>query len=202
MESKRKRISLETKISVLTDIDNNIKYSEIKEKYQLVNLSQISKIKREKERILNAYKNGNHFKMKSLKGGQFDAVEKDLVKWVNDMNGRNVQVTMMEMEAKVQQIIKKERINGLKGGRGYIEYVMRRNNMGIQIKHGEALSVNEGTINDWKIKLNDLIRNYDENIFNADELGLFYKTLPSKTIGINLLSQIKVSRKNVVTHNK
>lgn len=108
MEPKRKRISLETKISVLTDNDDNIKYSKIKEKYQLGNLSQTSKIKREKGKILNVYKNGNHLKRKSLKGEQFDAVEKELVKWINNMNARNVQVTMMEMESEDQQIIKKE----------------------------------------------------------------------------------------------
>jgi len=50
------------------------------------------------------------------------------------------------------------------------------------VKHGDASSVSQLTINDWIVKLDQLLNDYEEDdIFNADELGLFYSLLPSKT---------------------
>ena len=38
-------------------------------------------------------------------------------------------------------------------------------------------------VNDWKVKIESLIADYQpENIPNCDETGLFFRTLPNKTL--------------------
>ena len=73
------------------------------------------------------------------------------------MNTRGVNVTVTELEVKAKQVIKEKGITGLKGGRGYIGRVMKRNGIGLQIKHGESLSVSPATVEDWKKQLPEII---------------------------------------------
>lgn len=50
-------------------------------------------------------------------------------------------------------------------------------------EHGEAASVDKNVVNNWLIKLPEITKHYAENdIFNADETGLFYQLLPSGTM--------------------
>ena len=48
--------------------------------------------------------------------------------------------------------------------------------------HGESGGVDSNVILNWSVKLKDLILNVDvKNIFNGDELGLFWRLLPNKS---------------------
>ena len=48
---------------------------------------------------------------------------------------------------------------------------------------GEAAEVREETVTDWSSRLPDICKGYaKEDIFNADETGLFYRTMPSKSM--------------------
>ncbi|KAL4104528.1 hypothetical protein QTP88_019823 [Uroleucon formosanum] len=48
---------------------------------------------------------------------------------------------------------------------------------------GEAASVDEEAVDNWKAKIPEIIANYAEcDIFNADEMGLFFRVLPDKTM--------------------
>ena len=48
---------------------------------------------------------------------------------------------------------------------------------------GESADVDEHACEDWKNNiLPDLIRPYEKDMFNADEIALFFKCLPDKTL--------------------
>ncbi|XP_052268287.1 tigger transposable element-derived protein 6-like [Dreissena polymorpha] len=50
---------------------------------------------------------------------------------------------------------------------------------------GESAGVDQQTVSDFKSRLPDIIQGYSlENIFNADETGLYYKALPDKTLAV------------------
>ena len=52
--------------------------------------------------------------------------------------------------------------------------------------NGESAKVDDQVVQDWFTKLQDLIKDYaPEDRYNADETGLFYKCLPSKTFNIS-----------------
>ena len=69
--------------------------------------------------------------------------------------------------------------------RGYFQKFCQRNNIELHKIHGEANSVPEEKTDNWFNELPNLIKDYEpKNIFNVDELGLFYKLLPNKTYRI------------------
>ncbi|XP_025208664.1 tigger transposable element-derived protein 6-like [Melanaphis sacchari] len=66
---------------------------------------------------------------------------------------------------------------------GWLEKFRKRNNISFKSVCGEAASVDEEAVNNWKAKIPEIIANYAEcDIFNADETGLFYRVLPDKTM--------------------
>jgi DDE superfamily endonuclease len=185
MSAKRQSLTLATKLGILKDIDNNVPYSDIQVKHGLKNPSNITRIKNQRKELEQGFKEGTRMDSKSLKKGKYQSVEKEVVTFVNEMTDKGVNVTLQAMEVKAKQIIEKEGIVGLKGGRGYLERVMQRNKIVVQVKHGDATSVNQVTVDDWKKRLKEMIKDYNPNdVFNADELGLFYGLLPSKTIAV------------------
>lgn len=66
---------------------------------------------------------------------------------------------------------------------GWLSNFKKRHNLVFKKICGESASVDEGMCNDWQIKLQDLLCEYDpKNVFNADETGLFFKCLPDRTL--------------------
>jgi hypothetical protein len=50
---------------------------------------------------------------------------------------------------------------------------------------GESADVDQSVVDDFRSKLGTLVANYKpEDVFNADETGLFFRTLPDKTLGV------------------
>lgn len=42
--------------------------------------------------------------------------------------------------------------------RGYLQKMMKRNNVALHVKHGEAMKVSQTTVEEWKRKLQILIK--------------------------------------------
>ena len=50
---------------------------------------------------------------------------------------------------------------------------------------GEAADVPEDVVADWAIRLPDLLSGYaPADVFNADETGLYYRALPSRSMAV------------------
>ena len=75
-------------------------------------------------------------------------------------------------------------IQGFKCTSGWLHRFKNRHGINWAHKeHGEAASVDKNVVADWKSQVNELCKDYkDEDIFNADETGLFYQLLPSGTM--------------------
>lgn len=65
----------------------------------------------------------------------------------------------------------------------YVIHVHSRHNIGQLRMCGEASAVNEQTVESWRQQVPGLLHGYsDDDIYNADETGLFFKCLPNKTL--------------------
>jgi len=74
-----------------------------------------------------------------------------------------------------------------KGSNGWLEKFRKRNNISFKSVCGEAASVDEEAVDNWKAKIPEIIANYAEcDIFNADETGLFYRVLHDKTMALKM----------------
>ena len=70
--------------------------------------------------------------------------------------------------------------------RGWLHRWKVRQNFTDHVVSGESNSVSQDMMVSWsETKLPTILKNYElENIFNADEFGLFYQQLPSRSLSI------------------
>lgn len=72
-----------------------------------------------------------------------------------------------------------------KASSGWFENFKKRNNITFYKICGESGSVSEEACKEWLETLPPILKENDpQNIFNADETGLFFKCLPDKTMGV------------------
>jgi hypothetical protein len=66
---------------------------------------------------------------------------------------------------------------------GWLESFRLRHNITFGTMSGERGDVCDQTVNDWRAKLADLLKDYrPENIFNVDETGLFFRDTSHNTL--------------------
>ena len=129
-----------------------------------------------------AFNDGSDINKKSIRKGKFGLIEDKVLLFINEMTDKGVPVTEQIIRLKASEAAEQEQVTGFKASNGWISNFMRRKGIAVQVKHGDATSVSQVTINDWIAKLDLLLKDFDEDdIFNADQLGLFYSLLPSKT---------------------
>ncbi|CAC5395781.1 unnamed protein product [Mytilus coruscus] len=67
---------------------------------------------------------------------------------------------------------------------GWLESWRSKFSIGFFKVCGESVDVDQSVVDDFKSKLENIVADYTpENVFNADETGLFFKALPDKTLG-------------------
>lgn len=182
---RRHSISLETKYEVIKLIEQNMPYSEILSKFKdhLNDISNISKIKKNKDKIITEYESTLSSKIKHIKKSSYPGIDKELVSFVGKCNSFGVPVTNNVLKEKAEKIAEKLNITGFKASVGYLNRFKSRNQVLFEKIHGVATSVSQELCDDWTdTKLPEILKDYEpQNVFNADEFGLFWKLLPQKT---------------------
>jgi hypothetical protein len=75
------------------------------------------------------------------------------------------------------------KIENFKASNGWLNKFCARNNIVFRAISGESACGNQNDVNDWTSRLPDIISNYEpQNIFNADETGLFFCAIPDKSL--------------------
>ena len=105
--------------------------------------------------------------------GQNDDLEKALFSWLKKMRANNLPVNGTVVKEKAIGYAKELQIEGFKASNGRFEIWKTRFNVSFKAVAGEEKSVTPPTI----------LSRYDlKDIYNADEFGLFYQALPTKTM--------------------
>lgn len=73
--------------------------------------------------------------------------------------------------------------SSFKASPGWLEKWKLRHNVSSRVISGESAAVDEDIVDDFCLRLPDLVEGFaPENIFNADETGLFYRALPVRSL--------------------
>lgn len=177
----KKFLSLADKVVIINRVEAGVKRSLIEEEYG-IRRDNISKIMKKKDMYLTLFNSNLNNKRKSTKMSSFPLLDEKMVLWVNDMTSREVTVSRLEIHLKALTFAKELGLTNFKAADGWITNMCRRQGVGVVVIHGEAGAVSEVTVNEWRSKLPTLIAGFHpDDIFNADEEGLFHKLLPSKT---------------------
>jgi hypothetical protein len=184
MGKTRTSIPLRDKVLILQELDKKIDRKLIEGKFK-VKKWDISKIKKNKDTIMEEFGKQLNKRIR-LKSGNFPEVEDTVKNWMTEMTGKGVNITRLEIRIKALAVAQSLGLQAFNASEGWITNVCKRQGVGITVFHGDVSSVSEITVHEWKGKRSSLTTAYDmKDVFNLDELGLFFKLLPSRSYTVS-----------------
>lgn len=181
MSSKRKVLSIEDKVSVIRAIESGGKMCDVSRLLGLPRTT-VSTIWQSKEKISKAAAQGNS--LKKLRVPTFDQIDRAMLQWFQQQRAKHVPLSGPIVKAKAEVFAQQLDIKDFKASEGWLYRFKRRHGITYGQISGEARDVNRYVTNGWLDKVwPELQARYPpENIFNADETGVFFKMTPDKTL--------------------
>ena len=153
-----------------------------REAAEKLNLSQTSLNRLLKNREAIEGQSGGDTKRR--RSGKDPAVEAAVVKWIANAREKNAPLSGPLVKEKAGELAAKLGKSDFKATDGWFSRLKKRE--GIQQKklHGEGQSADFVSREEWLENQWPTIRDgyFDENIWNADESGIFYRALPDSTL--------------------
>lgn len=177
---KRNTLSLKTKIKILEEMKSGKTRSEITKKFNIAS-STLSKILKKSEEINQKSYICRNLEQKRARKSKYETLNKSMSMWFNQMMETNARVTGPVIFEKAQQFAIKLGIPDFKPSPGWLQRWKKNENIHFRKHHGEAASADSQSAEEFKQNvLPLLLQKYAlEDIYNADETGLFYKALPT-----------------------
>lgn len=183
---KKKRTSIKDKFKALQEIESGQPKSLVAQKYNVPrNTISTWLLPANKEKIMAAFSSGTiSLKRKNLKAGKHDNLDKAVFKWFMSARSNNIPVSGLVLQEKASDLAKTLGIDDFKASNGWVDRWKARNNVTFKIVSGEAKSCTPEMTAHWKeTHLPTILSRYKlQDIFNADEFGLFFQALPNKTL--------------------
>lgn len=112
-------------------------------------------------------------------------MENVLVKWFTQTLAVNIPVDGTAVHAKATYLAQKLGLEDFKASNSWIERFKSWYNLVHKRVRGEARSISPETVEAWKDTFPSIIENYSPNdIFNADERGVFFLLMPDKMLDL------------------
>ncbi|UYV75218.1 TIGD4 [Cordylochernes scorpioides] len=117
---------------------------------------------------------------------EFPEIEEALFRWIRQANAMKLAINGNILKEKAILLALKMGQDNFEASNAWLEKFKARRNIAFKRLHGEAGSVDANSVATWKGGIiPSLLAKYSpQDIFNADETGLFYKLLPNQTMTI------------------
>lgn len=183
MSSKRKAVCLDTKLEVIKALESGQKKSEVAKQFNLV-YSTVNTIWCARAKIETACEKNQNRQTKKLRKPSHEDLDEALLKWFIQQRSFNIPVSGPILKIKADQLAGMLRIENYDCSHGWIERFKKRHNINFGKVCGEARDVNRNVTDDFINNEWVTIREQyqDEDIFNGDETGLFFKMSPNATL--------------------
>jgi transcriptional regulator with XRE-family HTH domain len=183
--AKRKlqmELSLQQKSEVLQRIQKGESQSKLAEQYGVSNT--IVSIKKNEHSIINAVEsNSSQNRRRKIKKTENEEVNNIILEFFIKFRAQNIPVTGPMLQAKAAEIASSLQIEKFTASNGWLKAFRRRNNINFRVLCGESANVDKETADDWKIHLSAVVEGYaTEDQFNTDEIAVFYRQLPRKSM--------------------
>ncbi|UYV81600.1 hypothetical protein LAZ67_20001670 [Cordylochernes scorpioides] len=128
----------------------------------------------------------NSSTLKRDRDGEFPEIEEALFRWIRQANAMKLAINGNILKEKAILLALKMGQDNFEASNGWLDRFKARRNISFKRLHGEAGSVDANSVATWKGGIiPSLLAKYSpQDIFNADETGLFYKLLPNQTMTI------------------
>lgn len=179
---KYQTLSVKEKLAAIEEVDAGVKKTAVALKYG-ISKSTLTTIVKAKDKLRN---NASRFApdRKRLRDAAHPELEKALVLWLKRARSSNLPVSGPIMREKAEELALRMDIEDFKCSDGWISRFKERHGLAFKSVSGEAAAVDKVVSTDWKqTRLQCLLQKYAPcDIYNADEMGLFFKCLPDQTL--------------------
>ncbi|XP_028656937.1 tigger transposable element-derived protein 1-like [Erpetoichthys calabaricus] len=189
----RQRPTIELKKEIIAKYERGMRVSDIAREYGM-SKSTISTILKKKEQVKEANVSKGMTIITKQRPQIIDEVEKLLLVYINEKQLEGASISEAFISEKALQIyedLKKKtpQTSALsdfvfKASRGWFEKFKHRTGIHSVIRHGEAASSDKAGAEKFILEFKKIIEEESyvlQQVFNADETGLFWKKMPNKT---------------------
>ncbi|XP_071054691.1 tigger transposable element-derived protein 6-like [Onthophagus taurus] len=183
---KKKMLMLKEKMEIVYLLDKEkLSVRDIAKKFK-IGKAQAAKIIKDKEKIRKKWQSGVSVKTKkNFLSSEGSKIDKACFEWFVKAKNQNIAVSGSFVKKKAKEIAGRLGVSTFKASDGWLQKWRLRNNVAFKCISGEAADVNEEGINEFMKKLPTFLLGYrPEDIFNADESGLFFRALSNKTLAL------------------
>ncbi|CAF0998479.1 unnamed protein product, partial [Brachionus calyciflorus] len=170
---------------IIDEVQKGTPYKEIGRKFNLKDSSNICRILKNKEAILSSYESHVSPFKKSLKKTKLEYIDRGLTNFISKCNQQGVHVNTDILRQKAKEIANENGDVNFQPSNGYLTNFKVRKRIIFETIHSESGSVDSQVIVNWNTKLKELLFNIDpKDVYNGDELGLFWRLMPNKTFTV------------------
>ena len=184
MSSKRKlnSFTLQEKMEIINLVNSGRKQVDVAAEKN-ISTSTVSDIWKNRVIIKDQYEQLN-LGQKKIKKVQYEDIDGALLQWFKTTRNANIPLNGPIVLEKAKQLATRLGHDDFKGSSGWFDKWKKRHGITFRTVSGEAGSVDDVSLDDWlENKWPQLSAGYkEEDIFNCDETGLFYKLLPNKSL--------------------
>lgn len=174
---------METKLSVIKSLESGEKKIDVAKRFNLI-YSSVNSIWCNRDKIKAATERVNNKHTKKIRKPTHEDLDEALLKWFTQQRSLNIPVSGPILKVKADHLAGLLGIENFNCSEGWIERFKKRHSISFGKIWGESKDVNKTVTDNWIKEEWDAIRNKyrEEDIFNADETGLFFKMSPSATL--------------------
>lgn len=168
-------------MNILQELEKGVKNVEVCKKYGLSS-STVSTLLKSKEKLYDAFYK-NKAECKRLKKCSKEDLDEALLKWMKVQRSEDFPVSGPLLKVQAEKLAAQLGYAGFACSNGWIDRFKNRHGISFGKICGEAKSANMADITTWmKEKWPGIKEGYaNEDIYNADETGLFYNVTPQYT---------------------
>lgn len=185
MATKRKRndLTLRQKYDIVKMLDQKFSQKEISIKYEC-SQPVVSKISKTREEIRTQFESSVNPDRKRQRTGKDEDVENALSQWFTNARSRDIPLSGAVLTEKAKDLAKHLNKDEFQPSSGWLSRWKGRNSIVYKKMHGEMKDADIPAADSWREEiLPNLLEEYSpDNIYNADETGIYYRALPDGSL--------------------
>lgn len=202
--SKRKRVvlSINQKLEIINKSENGHTVKSLMREYEIGDQT-VRDIIKKKQKLLEFAGNSDNPKgmcnRKTMKTSTYEDLDKAMVMWFNQQRAAGIPISGAVCAAKAKHFFEELEIPGdFNASSGWLTRFKQRYGIRQITVQGEKLSSDKSASENFVLDFQNFVREENlsaEQIYNADETGLYWKCLPQKTLAYE-------TEKNAPGHKK
>ncbi|XP_003745214.1 tigger transposable element-derived protein 6-like [Galendromus occidentalis] len=183
MGKQRNELALDEKVEVIKQVNRGESQREIASEFG-VSKSQVQRIAKDQKAFLEEWESFSSEKgrrrRQKARNQDFDD---EVMRWFRSVTEKRIPVTGVMIQEKAKSLARETGVAEFSASNGWLDSFRKRRNIVFKSLCGESGDVDQTVVSDWLKRLPDLIKEYEvKDIFNMDETGLFFRSLPNKSL--------------------